>query len=295
MPNYNHAPYLKERMDSILAQDYSNLEVILLDDASTDESVEVLKAYTDHPKVKVLITNPANSGNTFVQWQHGLELATGAYVWVAESDDIAEPTFLTQLVAALEREKAVLAFCNSQWIDSQGHPMHHRQDPMWQKDFAMEGEVFAHQYLLGYNTICNASAVVFRRDAAMHVDMQQITQFSASGDRLFWIEMALQGRVAYVGQKLNKFRQHTQKVSSSAEWHGLNIMQDHAIYEMMASRLHLTEAERYIICGYHWKAIHRPTVSPEGRQQALAVWAKEPAFGRMSFLMYLLRRAKERC
>ncbi|MBP5476334.1 MAG: glycosyltransferase family 2 protein, partial [Paludibacteraceae bacterium] len=45
MPNYNHACYLKERMDSILAQDYPEFEVVVIDDASTDESVAVLNEY----------------------------------------------------------------------------------------------------------------------------------------------------------------------------------------------------------------------------------------------------------
>ena len=77
MPNYNHAPYLKQRMDSILAQDYPNFEVILLDDASTDNSAEVLSEYTKHPKVKKIIVNDTNSGNTFLQWLRGIKEATG--------------------------------------------------------------------------------------------------------------------------------------------------------------------------------------------------------------------------
>ena len=85
MPNYNHAPYLKERMDSILWQDYPDLEVILLDDASTDNSVSILNEYTNHPRVKTLVVNDTNSGNPFLQWQRGLQEATGEYVWIAES------------------------------------------------------------------------------------------------------------------------------------------------------------------------------------------------------------------
>ena len=77
MPNYNHAPYIKERMESILAQDYPDFEVILLDDASTDESLSVLKSYENHPKVVRLIANETNSGNTFLQWKRGLEMAKG--------------------------------------------------------------------------------------------------------------------------------------------------------------------------------------------------------------------------
>lgn len=295
MPNYNHAPYLKERMESILAQDYPDFEVILLDDASTDESVAVLRTYESDLRVKMLIVNEGNSGNTFLQWKRGLSLATGEYVWIAESDDVAEPTLLSRLIAAIEKEDAVLAFCHSRWIDSEGQTISRKREPIWKRTWAMDGETFIRRYLLGYSHICNASAVVFRRSAALNVDMSQVAQFTASGDRLFWIRMASQGRVAYLPQTLNNFRQHTHKVSGGAEYQGLNIVQDHEIYRLVSPELGLSAQERKVICGYHWKAMHRPTVSPKGQLSALAAWHEEPEFGRMAFLFYLLHRAKEKC
>jgi len=295
MPNFNHAPYLKERMDSILAQDYPAFEVIILDDASTDGSAAILSEYAKHPKVKAFLRSETNSGNTFVQWQRGLEQATGEYVWIAESDDVAAPTLLSTLVEALEQKHATLAFCHSQWIDAEGAPIARSRDPRWRRDFSMPGDTFVRRYLLGYCTICNASAVVFKRETAMTVDMDQVAQFTASGDRLFWIQMAMQGRVAYVAQTLNKFRQHTHKVSGGAEYMGLNIVQDHEIYRLVTPPMNLTGSEKRWIYGYHWKAMNRPTVSEQGRQKALEAWSSEPEFGRLSFLFYLLHRAKEKC
>jgi glycosyltransferase involved in cell wall biosynthesis len=295
MPNFNHAPYLKERMDSILAQDYPDFEVILLDDASTDESAVILNEYTKNPRVKTLIVNDSNSGNTFLQWQRGLKQAKGEYIWIAESDDVAEPTLLSRLVAEIEQKDATLAFCHSQWIDSNGKPIARSRDPRWNRDFSMPGATFIRRYLLGYSSICNASAVVFKREAAQKVEMEKVVQYSASGDRLFWIQIALQGRVAYVAECLNKFRQHHNKVSGGAEYMGVNIVQDHAIYRLMKKSLDLTAKERRWICGYHWKAMHRPTVSAEGRISALLAWGNEPEFGRLAYLFYLLHRAKEKC
>ena len=295
MPNYNHARYLQQRMDSILAQDYPELEVIVLDDASTDDSLAILQSYEKHPKVMRVLTNEQNSGNTFAQWQRGLEMATGDYIWIAESDDVAEPTLLSRLVAALEQKKASLAFCHSQWIDSEGQPIARSLDPRWKRDFSMAGATFVRRYLLGYNSICNASAVVFKREAVQAVEMAKVIQYTASGDRLFWIQIALQGRVAYVADSLNRFRQHTNKVSGGAENMGVNIVQDHAIYRMMKDVLGLSGNEKRWICGYHWKAMHRETVSNEGRISALLAWSNEPEFGRMSYLFYLLHRAKEKC
>ena len=295
MPNYNHAPYLKQRLDSILLQTYPEMEIILIDDASTDGSAAIMEEYAKDPRVKTFLRSETNSGNTFVQWERGIKEATGDYVWIAESDDVAEPTLLARLVEAIEEKHATLAFCHSQWIDADGNPIARTLDPQWKKDFSMVGDTFVRRYLLGYCSICNASAVLFRREAAAVIDWYQVQQFTASGDRYVWIQIALQGRVAYVADSLNKFRQHTNKVSGGAEFMGLNIVQDHTIYQLMAPLLNLTAGERRTICGYHWKAMHRPTVSEEGRMNAVAAWGVEPELGRLSFLFYLLHRAKEKC
>ena len=90
IPNYNHAPYLRQRIDSVLKQDYQDFEVILLDDCSKDDSRQVLDSYRNHPKVSHVVYNEQNTGNTFIQWERGVNLAQGRYIWIAESDDVAE-------------------------------------------------------------------------------------------------------------------------------------------------------------------------------------------------------------
>lgn len=76
VPNYNHASYLKERLDSIYQQTYQNIEVILLDDFSSDNSVEILKQYAKkYPHKTRLVVNEQNSGRVFRQWNKGLALA----------------------------------------------------------------------------------------------------------------------------------------------------------------------------------------------------------------------------
>ena len=294
IPNYNHAPYLRERIESVLAQDYPEKEILLLDDASSDESANILREYAARPEIKELIINEKNSGNTFAQWQRGLAKAEGEYVWIAESDDTAQPTLLSALVKALEEQGAAVAFCASNKIDEHGAVISGTRDRRWRYDFTMEGTEFARKYLLGYSYICNASAVVFRREAATKVRFDQVQLYPASGDRYFWIEMAKQGKVAYIAQALNGFRQHTQKVSGSAESQGLNICQDHAIYSCNKDILGLTSHQKRLICGYHRQAIYKSTVTEEGRKRALDAWKTEKEFGRAAWALYMLYRAKEK-
>ena len=92
VPSYNHAQYLEDRIESILKQSYSQFEVILLDDLSSDHSAEILEIQ-NHPKVSHCIINKQNSGSTFCQWNKGIHLAKGYLIWIAESDDVADSQF----------------------------------------------------------------------------------------------------------------------------------------------------------------------------------------------------------
>ena len=97
VPNYNHAPYLRQRLDSIINQTFRDFEVIVLDDASTDNSREIIQTYAHYPQLRFLF-NGTRNGSAFKQWQKGLESARGEYIWFAESDDCASPHFLSKLL-----------------------------------------------------------------------------------------------------------------------------------------------------------------------------------------------------
>ena len=86
VPNYNHAQYLEKRIDTVLNQTYQNIEVIILDDKSKDNSIEVIEQYRNHPKVAQIILNEQNTGSPFKQWDKGISAANGELIWIAESD-----------------------------------------------------------------------------------------------------------------------------------------------------------------------------------------------------------------
>src|SRR5690348_1753899 len=94
IPNYNHAQYLNQRIDSVLKQTYSDFEVIILDDYSIDNSRDIIEQYRTNKKVSAIIYNEINSGNPFQQWDKGIQLAQGEYIWFAESDDWCELNLL---------------------------------------------------------------------------------------------------------------------------------------------------------------------------------------------------------
>src|ERR1700735_1956185 len=113
VPNYNHARFLQKRIESVLRQTFQDFDLILLDDSSTDDSRSILSSYARDPRVTIEF-NEANSGSTFRQWNKGVRLARGKYVWIAESDDYADERFLERLTAVLEGDaKIAFAYCRS--------------------------------------------------------------------------------------------------------------------------------------------------------------------------------------
>ena len=146
VPNYNHARFLAERVESILRQTYQDFELILLDDCSQDDSRGVLERYGSDPRVR-LEFNEANSGSPFKQWAKGVRMSQGKYVWVAESDDYADARLLERLVAALESdERIAFAYCRSWGVDANGKRSilvdryaPHERPERWDADYIADG------------------------------------------------------------------------------------------------------------------------------------------------------------
>ena len=124
VPNYNHAPFLKQRIDSILGQTYQDFELILLDDCSTDNSCDIMEQYRSNPHVSHIVYGESNSGSAFRQWDKGIALAKGEWIWVAESDDYSEPFFLERLMGEVASvSDCVLAYSATYWVDQQGQKL----------------------------------------------------------------------------------------------------------------------------------------------------------------------------
>lgn len=218
VPNYNYARFLDQRLGSIERQTYRDFEVILLDDASTDDSVRILKRFAREHDCQ-LVCNEHNSGNAFKQWNKGLKLATGQYVWIAEADDYADERFLETLVGRLEQNpECGLAYCNSSAVDASGHiidlvrpTMYDVDLTRWQRDFVGSGREECIRYLIRENTIQNASAVVFKRELCSVVGGAD-ESLKLAADWKFWASLLCVSDLAFVAAPLNCFRTHGSSV-----------------------------------------------------------------------------------
>lgn len=227
VPNFNYGTYLVQRIDSILNQSYQNFELIILDDNSTDDSKAIIENYRNNPKVSHIVYNEVNSGSPFVQWNKGIELAIGEWIWIAEADDLAEEQLLEQLVQnASQHNGVVISYCQSNRMDAEGLLLGDWKDwtddvdeNLFKNDFVLGGNEYIENFLIRKNTIPNASAVIFRKEDFISVGRtDEDIKFCA--DWLLWLKILTQGDISFCSQKLNHFRFHPKSAIATSDENG---------------------------------------------------------------------------
>lgn len=225
VPNYNYARHLRERIGSIVRQTFPFYELIVLDDASHDDSVEVARQLAAEYAIPMqIVCNERNSGSVFKQWAKGAELAHGEYIRIAEADDLSEPECLQSLVDAMPDKSVVMAYCQSKQIDSDGNVLadtylEYTNDVSrehWLRAYRRPGIEEIRECLAIKNTIPNVSAALFRREAlleALRREFDTICSFRIAGDWVTYLAVLEQGDVAFVPESLNLHRRHTSSVT----------------------------------------------------------------------------------
>lgn len=269
VPNYNHAPYLRERIDSILHQTCQDFELILLDDCSTDDSREIINSYKDNPHVSHIVLNEKNSGNTFIQWDKGVSLARGKYIWIAESDDVALPQLLGTLVEQLEKHpEASVAYCHSKLINAEGHIIseHNQDNPAYAGQITLHDSRQFVRYLLNFNFIYNASMAVFCRKYFFMAN-PDFKDYRFCGDWHFWASISACGKVIEVHDMLNLFRQHQRKVTEHAKTMvALRWKNELQTIDYLSSLYFLTKLEKVCLKGRLSKRLRNAEMSDEEKQ-----------------------------
>ena len=234
IPNYNYAHYIEERIDSVVNQTYPLYELIVLDDKSPDNSVEVIekkleKIKQEHPKLKVkFIPNKENSGSVFKQWAVAFKEFTGDYLWIAEADDLCDKHFLNVVMKGFRNKKVVLSYAESKMMDENNQITEEdmrrvidlEKTYRYDHDYVNDGKAELEAILCTNNSIPNASGVVFRRNE--NIDYQKYLKeaqenFRLAGDWYFYVKVLLYGKVAYSSDSLNYHRYHTNSVTNTTK------------------------------------------------------------------------------
>jgi glycosyltransferase involved in cell wall biosynthesis len=224
VPNYNYVKYLESRMDSIANQTYPVYELIVLDDFSSDDSVNEIKKYLSSTVIpNKLLLNSKNSGSVSSQWEKGVHAAKGEIIWIAEADDLAYPEFIEKLINYFNDKQVVLAYCQSAQIDENNNLLANNYleytndvGNFWTEDYLVDGEDEIKRALCIKNTIPNVSGVLFEIEnlkKTLALVKDSIKDYKVGGDWLIYLNLANLGKIAFKSLSLNLHRRHTSSVT----------------------------------------------------------------------------------
>lgn len=217
IPAYNHERFIAAAVDSVLGQTHAQLELIVIDDGSTDRTGAIVQAYTD-PRLTYLHQDNQDAYNTI---NRGLSLATGDFVAILNSDDVYHPTRLETLLKVQQETKAQCLFTDVIPIDDQGRELN---DPafgwnQWHRDnravyFAC-GDLYT-AFLHG-NFMVTTSNLFLTREAVANAGNFAALRYLHDYDYIFRVMLAHPGQVQYLhDQRLLFYRIHGGNTLSEA-------------------------------------------------------------------------------
>jgi glycosyltransferase involved in cell wall biosynthesis len=254
IPNYNHAKYLKQRIDSVLNQTYRDFELIILDDCSTDNSRKIIDDYTTRFPYIRRYYSTCNSGSPFIQWDLGVNKAKGEFIWITESDDFAEPCFLEKTSAImLNHENVGLVYCDSKVIDDQKKtesftskwkaPLHRSK---WLNDYINSGKDEVSDYLFLNNTINNVSGVLFRKNKYIEAGFADHSMIFC-GDWFLYIRILLISDIAYISEPMNNLRLHANSTFHNYFSSNTYLREIIRVHSFIIKQIRLTPKKKFLM------------------------------------------------
>ncbi|MDD4748116.1 MAG: glycosyltransferase family 2 protein [Salinivirgaceae bacterium] len=245
IPNYNHAAYLPQRIESVLNQTITGTEIIILDDCSTDSSREIIMKYARNESRIITCFNDENSESPFKQWKKGIDMAKGELIWIAESDDFADKVLLEKLVSILDKNQKVgVAYCQSNFVDEKGNVFgNHLENlkqldsQLWETDFCIEGRTVLSEFMPIINIIPNASAALFRKSLLTDMNWGKLNSFTLAGDRYFWIHLLRNSFLGFVSGSYNNFRFSNTTVRSRTDKTVRYLKEIRTLYVLLLSQV----------------------------------------------------------
>jgi glycosyltransferase involved in cell wall biosynthesis len=215
VPSYNHGKFIKERVDSILSQNFQDYDLLIVDDGSTDETADYLSSL-NRENITVRIREE-NSGSPFTAWADAATFGDYDYIWIAESDDVSYPEFLSRAISSLESDPdAVLYYTNSWYIDQFGEKIGHTVPYLslhfsglkWDHPFQLDGVEFNNRLQIYGNALPNMSSAVIRMASFRSSIGPSMSRYKLAADWFFVGRIASTGKVHFDSWNGNQFRQH---------------------------------------------------------------------------------------
>ena len=208
IPTYNHAPMLQRALATVVEQTYQNWNAIVVNNFSTDNTLEVVAAFND-PRIQCV--NFLNNGVIGASRNEGIALATGKYVAFLDSDDTWFSTKLEKCVEILESGSDLV--CHAEyWIDESGKSRLVAYGP---------SEAATHHNLIYKGNRISTSATVVRTALLKEVHGFDVTpELISTEDYDLWIRLAAKSdKFAFISEPLGEYHRHDNNVSANIEKH----------------------------------------------------------------------------
>ena len=253
VPNYNYGRYIRKRIQSVLKQTYPVYEIIVLDDASVDESAEIIESMVldlkkQKPNINIrFVRNKKNSGKAMAQWKKGIELAKGDYIWIAEADDLCSKRFLEEVMKGFVDSGVVLSYTESAIINGMGIMIapnfrwsrDKEKTGHFKKSYIKDGRDEIREILAIRCTIPNISGVVIKNEKRYLKYLDEALSYSQVGDWYFYIRLLEDGKIAYNRKALNKYRVHSDSVTGKSKEGGKHYNEILEIHKWLSRKYEL--------------------------------------------------------
>lgn len=216
--SYNHKEYLKQALDSLVNQTYQNLEIIIIDDCSTDGSQEILKEYQHLQNINLKLSD-VNSGSYVNSSNLGASLATGEFILFAQCDDYAVPNQIEKLLGPFYNNINIgVVYSKSNLVDDHGTYL---QDDLQGRELAFKNHIKKSPIINGNEmrkflsfscVIPNLSAALIKNSLFKEVGLSN--QFLVVADWELWLNFSEKTDFYYLNEPLNNFRQHATTIRS---------------------------------------------------------------------------------
>ena len=183
MAAYNTEKTIEQAINSVLSQTYTNFELLVVNDCSTDRTAELVKSIAAKDSRVRLISNVKNSGVSYTR-KHGLEEAKGSWIAILDSDDAWAPEKLEKQIDLQKKTNADLLFTGSAFMDSNGRPID------WYLHAPAE---VTYRQLLKQNVLSNSSALVRKELYEVHYAIGD----GMHEDFAIWLSILKEGKKAY--------------------------------------------------------------------------------------------------
>jgi glycosyltransferase involved in cell wall biosynthesis len=204
MPCFNHASFIGESIEAVLSQKFSDLELIVIDDCSRDNSREIIEKYARSDSRVRAICHESNHGVSRSR-NDGLRIAKGEYIAFCDADDVWMPTKLVRQLELLENQRAYdAAYCDAEIIDGYGIETGERFSDKFPVPGKRSGRLF---YSLCTRNFVNTQTVVLRRNCVEDVGYFD-ENINFGEDWWFWLRISDRHLFVYTDEVLAKYRVH---------------------------------------------------------------------------------------